>query len=283
MMCCRNESWVLGCSARVALTWCDALVVLDHSSTDETSDILTELKELYGNRICWLRSGDTEWREMEHRQTMLNAARAIEATHLAIIDADEVLTANSWADVRRAVQTMRSHQLIELPGYNLRGSLDRYHLTGIWGDRWFASIFMDDPRLGWSGDRFHHRAPMGMTMSMFRPIRQGHGGVLHLWGADERRLKAKHALYKMTETLRWPSKPHSEINRLYSLAFDPSLDRRFDQIWRYAEVPYAWWAHKEHVRMDVEPWQEAECKSLWKHHGAERFSGLDLFGVCEGA
>jgi hypothetical protein len=279
MMPCRSEDWCLATSARVALEWCDALVILDHASTDGTPHIIAELQREYGDRVTLVWYMNPEWREMEHRQHMLEVARKAGATHLAIIDADEILTANVWQQVRGEVERMRPHQLLQLPGYNLRGNFDQYHLTGIWGDRWFSTAFMDDPRLNWGGDQFHHREPMGLTLHPFRPIAQGHGGVLHLWGADERRLKAKHALYKMTETLRWPNKSRAEIDRLYSLAFDPRLNRQYDQNWQYAAVPDGWWAHREYLKPTI-PWQEWECGQLYREHGAERFSGLNLFDVC---
>jgi glycosyl transferase family 2 len=281
MMACRNEDWVIQTAIRVAMEWCDALVVLDHSSTDDTPHILEYLKESqFKDRLICLSEADPSWSEMRHRQAMLEAARSAGATHLAIIDADELLTANMWERVRGEADRMRPNQLMQLPGYNLRGSLDKYHLTGIWGDRWFSSVFMDSSFLNWNGDRFHHREPMGGVFSPWRPINQGQGGILHLWGSDERRLRAKHALYKMTETLRWPNKSRSEIDRLYSLAFNPSLNLNFDQSCRYADVPPCWWAHREHLKLDVIPWQEVECCGLYERHGAHRFSGLDLFNVC---
>src|SRR4051812_45523687 len=108
--------------------------------------------------------------------------------------------------------------ILQLPGYNLRHGTAFYHANGVWGNRWFSTAFQDDPRLGWAGDRFHHREPMGVKLQPYRPIQQGDGGVMHLWGASERRLTAKHALYKLSERLRWPEKPIAEIDRMYSLA-----------------------------------------------------------------
>jgi hypothetical protein len=108
---------------------------------------------------------------------------------------------------------------------------------------------------------------------------------MHLWGLDERRLRAKHAAYKMIETLRWPNKSRAEINRIYSQAFDPAANRQFDQNWQYANVPASWWepygSLMQYLRADAVPWQEDECRKLYAQHGAERFSGLDLLGVCE--
>jgi Glycosyl transferase family 2 len=282
MMCCRNEDWVIGLSARVALSWCDALVILDHASEDRSAELLEEIENEHPGRVIHLRETATEWREMEMRQRMLIAARKAGASHVAIIDADEVLTGN-LTNIRQLVEIMRKDALLQLPGYNLRGSIDSYHCTGIWADRWFSVAFADDPRLHWGGDQFHHREPMGKLQPPHKPIRQTQGGVMHLWGVSARRLKAKHALYKMVETLRWPSKSRVEINVLYSLAFVPSLNLRFEQNWEYATVPRSWWdpyqSVMKYLDVDAVPWQEKACRQLYYLHGPGRFAGLDLFDV----
>lgn len=284
MMMCRNEDWCLDLSARAALIWCDALVILNHRSTDRTTEIALDLSREFPGRIGYTHAPQSDWHEMVYRQAMLEYARELAATHLAIIDADEVLTGNLLESIRVHIESMAPGRILQLPGYNLRGGLYRYHSTGIWADRWFSVAFKDDARLNWRGDHFHQREPGGMVMPWSRPIMQGQGGVMHLWGADGRRLVAKHALYKMTETLRWPAKSKREIDDLYSLAFDPTLNRMFDQNWRYAEVPEEWWAPYgvpwNRVKLDAVPWQEAECRRLYAEHGPDRFAGLNLFDVC---
>jgi Glycosyl transferase family 2 len=283
MLPCRNEDWILNLSARAALMWCDAIVILDHASTDATWSILGDLDWQFKDRLFWTKEKDPMWREMDHRQYMLAIARDLNATHLAIIDSDEILSGNLLGSIRTHIESMPRGWILQLPGYNLRGSLDRYHANGIWGQRWFSTAFKDDACLGWSGDRFHQREPSGGIVRQSRPIMQGQGGIMHLWGASERRLRAKHALYKMTETLRWPAKSRAEINTLYNLAFIPSANREFDQNWRYAEVPTEWWEPYSDLRSSVKlgsiPWQEEMCRTLHMEHGAERFAGLDLFGV----
>lgn len=284
MMPCRNEDWVLELSARAALMWCDALMILDHASNDRTWEIISRLRVEFPGRVACDCATDPDWKEMQHRQSALQSAREMGATHLAIVDADEVLTGNLLGMIRVQVESMPPGRILHLPGYNLRGGLDQYHSTGIWADRWFSTAFRDEPRFGWSGDRFHHREPAD-CMPNVRPIMQGQGGVMHLWGASERRLVAKHALYKMTETLRWPDKHRAEINRMYSQAFVPAFNAQFDQNWRYADVPRSWWEPYvdllDRVRVLDVPWQEAECRRLHAEHGPERFTGLNLFGVCE--
>ncbi len=122
--------------------------------------------------------------------------------------------------------------------------------------------------------------------------------MLHLWGASERRLAAKQALYKITERIRWPGKATREIDAYYNLAMHPEASRGtgFTSQWEYATVPNGatmsmdlvpisggWWAGYEdllqYLHVDAEPWQEAECRKLVREHGSAKFKGLDLFGV----
>ncbi len=289
LMPVRNEDWCLGLTARAALMWCDALVILAHACNDDSHEIIEEISgEVFD---IWERN--PAWTEMEHRQRMLDCARGQGATHIAIIDADELLTANlldtaptvhgggtKESYVRNMAGVTRPGHILQLPGYNLRGSLDRYHANGIWGNRWFSTAFPDDPKLHWAGDTFHQREPLGLGhLKTYRPVQQGQGGVLHLWGASERRLEAKHALYKLTERLRWPNKPVAEIDRLYSLYAQPQNGAHR---WEYSITPQDWLAPYAHLRqylhVDAVPWQEAECARLLAEHPGIR-DGLDLFGV----
>jgi hypothetical protein len=228
---------------------------------------------------------DPEWNEMAHRQSLLEGARQRGATHVAIVDADEILTGNLLPSIRSYVECLGPGYMLQLPGYNLRGSIDRYHANGIWGNRFFSLAFKEDGRASWQGDQFHHREPFGVSNWPYRPFAQGEGGVMHLWGADERRLVAKHALYKMTERVRWPAKSVSEIERQYNLAIHESASKgtQYETVWRYAAVPEAWWEPYRdlmpHLNVSAQPWQEAECRRLWQEHGAVVFAGLDLFGL----
>lgn len=287
----RNEDWVLGLSARVALKWVDELIILNHASTDQSVDIIAQLKHEQPRRIHVISVPEAQWNEMQHRQMMLDLARHKRATHIAIIDADEVLTANlldgggtGYCCVKGMLE--RGGMLL-LPGYNLRCGLKRFHLNGTWGCRWFSTGFADNPRLYWSshdrgGYDHHHREPMGLRLDQYRPVAQGRGGVMHLWGVSDRRLRAKHALYKVTERLRWPEKSIQAIDSMYSW-WRNGIMQQEPANWNFADVPSEWWdGHKDllkHLDISAEPWQEQEVRRLVGKFGRAIFAGLDLFGV----
>ena len=288
----RNEDWILGLSARVALMWCDSLVILDHASTDGTGHIIADLTQEHGIRVTVIAVADPTWNEMAHRQWMLQYARVnvgekTGATHIALIDADEILTGNLIAGIRERIAALNAGQMLTLPLYNLRGGLNRYHLNGIWGQRITSVAFKDVNTAAFKGDKFHHREPQGVQWQNINYVKQGDGGVMHLWGASERRLIARHAWYKVTERLRWPDKPVAEIDRMYSWAVkgDPIVENwGTPQTWTYEHIPMLkWWDYSAKwfnwIDLKSEPWQEAEVRRLVAQYGPEKFAGLDLFGV----
>ena len=263
----RNEDWCLELTLRGALAWCDAIVVLDHASTDNSRAIINHIANEQPGKVYVLHEDNTAWDEMRHRQRLLETARSASATHIAMIDADEALSAPIAAHIRQAILNLPDKTVLQVPWIILRGSLNRYHSNGIWGDRWVSMAFKDSPGLRWEGDTFHHREPFG-TEHAIRFAGHEHGGILHLWGVSERRLRAKHALYKITERIRWPEKSIREIEAAYNFWKGPTQPG--EAPWEFGNVPAEWWAGYD-TSMITEcgevPWQEAECVRLLEEHG----------------
>jgi glycosyltransferase involved in cell wall biosynthesis len=115
IMPARNEGWVIGLSARAALKWCDALVVLDHASTDDTPELLESLAKEYPGRVYTISVDDPSWPEMAHRQQLLEFARAIGSTHIAPVDADEVLAGEMLPIVRGRIEQLGAGKYIGTP------------------------------------------------------------------------------------------------------------------------------------------------------------------------
>lgn len=272
----RNADWVLGLSARAALQWCDSLVLFLHACVDRSAEIARKVAGEYPDRVQVLTEDNPKWLEMDYRQRMLDYSRGLGATHIAIADADEVLTGNVLGSIRGMIESAPAEAVSASPLYNLRSGIEQYHSNGIWGYRRVPVAFQDAPHLHWTGDRWHHREPMGSVAGGHLLMPHGAGGLMHLWGASERRLKAHHAHYKLSERERWPQKSIAEIDGMYSLAV-----RGGDQ-WIFAPVPDEWWEPYSpwmgSLDLNAEPWEEAECrKILARSPGIER--GLDLFGV----
>lgn len=279
LMPIRNEAWVCGLSIRAALKYCDALVILNHASTDNTLDIIGEVADEHPGRIMLLHEPDGTWAEMAHRQRMLEAARKLGASHVCIIDSDEVLTGNLAGVIRAYIEQLQPTQMLRTAMYNMVGSHDRYGADeSYWSLAETMLAFADHPSLHWraeNGYDHHHREPYGASKGAKLP--RDCGGVMHLQFVYLRRLIAKHALYKVTETIRWPHKSRAEIDRMYSDA--PKWARRTVT----AQAPETWWEPYQrllpYLDLKHEPWQEQACRQMIEKYGADRFSGLDLFGL----
>jgi hypothetical protein len=312
LMAARNEQWCLGLSARAALMWLDELVILVHASTDNTSQIAFDIAVEHPGRVVILCEDDPVWREMAHRQRMLEEARLRSATHICYIDADEVLTGNLLQSVpgqtsqriRGLFNLIPKHSILQIPWLALRGSIGQVHVAGPWADNQVASFgFNDSPELCWKarGEEkydFHHRQPMGRPLVPWTPLgglspmhpSRRDAGLMHLQFVQGRRLRAKQALYKVTEVLRWPGRePIEMVDQRYNLAVygqykTPGPGWTGPQ--GLAQAPMdLWWGPYAHLMCHLDtkqiPWQEAEVLKAIEEHGVKRFAGLDLFGIGE--
>jgi hypothetical protein len=278
----RNEAWCLGFTARALLRWVDHLVILDHASTDATKSIVNDIALEHVGRVRLLEDSNPVWQEMRHRQRLLTEARALGATHIALVDADEVLSANALGDIRDMFESVKPGEVLALPWLCLKGSLDTVHASGIWGEQNASSGFLDDPVWHWSaegrgGYDHHHRHPMGRTHIPFHPVPNRRAGLIHLQFVSERRLLAKQFWYQLTERLRWPDKfAAPEIREKYSQTV------RAHQKGAGAPCPVNWFTGYgdilHHLHIDAEPWQLAEARHIVAEHPGIA-AGLDDFGV----
>jgi hypothetical protein len=117
-------------------------------------------------------------------------------------------------------------------------------------------------------------------------------GLMHLQFVSQRRLRAKQALYKLTEVIRWPGREPNQIRAVderYNLAVYGQYRAPAPHEAGLLEASLTsapmntWWKGYEHLMRHFhpsgEPWQEAEVLRLLAEHGREKFAGLDLFGA----
>jgi Glycosyl transferase family 2 len=282
IMPCRNEEWVIGLTARAVLMWADALVVLNHASTDGSAAILREIAKETARGLVWLHEPDPTWREMSHRQELLKCARDMGATHVAYVDADEILTGDLLPSIRPWCGTLPVGTMLSLPWLQLRTTASVMS-SGMWAQQVASTVFRDSPELHWAtrdGYDFHQRQPLGRAWNKFEPVgrHRRSSGLMHLQFLSERRLRAKHALYVAQELVRWPGrKPVADINEMYRRTVREAAAASV------SPAPAAWWAPyghlMPHLHIDAEPWQEQALRDLIAQHGREKFADAELFGV----
>ena len=267
---CRNEAWTVEAMVRSALRWVDDVLVLDHASTDRTPDILAGLAQETG-RVTLLREPEPLWRDMAFKQRLLVTAREMGGTHIAILDADEILTANLLPVIRPMIESLEPRQVLEIPWIQLWRSLDRYRDDRSNWSRSFASMAVcDAPELYWAAvagyEHHHHRYPFNGVPVKRLTLKEG--GLLHYQHANWRRLMAKQTWYQMYEMVRWPHFGAEAIHKRYRGTYDETGLST-------AAVPDGWWGpERELIRLDNPPWQEEDMQRMIMEKGSDYFKGV---------
>jgi glycosyltransferase involved in cell wall biosynthesis len=285
LMTTRNEDWVLGLSLRVSLSYCNAVVLTDHGSTDRTAQIIRDAQAEFPNcPIDVRRVENGEWREADVRQEMLERGRSLGATHFVIVDADEVPTGNLLPQLRSLALGADVGWCATLPMIAPYHSATVYRWDGPWGEQ--SAIpwaFGDSAELRWkssSSYQLHRRAPVNANDQGLLISGREHGGLFHLQFINKERLQSKAAWYKMMETVTYPGKrTAADLNQMYDWTLREDSTAKIDV------VPQAWWAPYQergwlqYLQPDARPWQFHEARKLAAQHGLERFTGLELYGI----
>lgn len=268
----RDEAWVIGASLRACLKWTDGAAILLDRCTDRTEQIIREVQDETDKEILVSKTGASEhWEEMTNRQKNLDDARSMGATHLAIVDADEILLHQDLPLVRGWFQRLNAGQVLDVAMIAPWKSLDVYskHTQGI-----ITLGFKDMPGMGWAprgSEKYHHhnRPPHGMTSRVSED-----GGVMHLQFAAWNRFIWKHRHYMMSEVIRW-GYPPSQLNSKYHWWDQPPHGTNL------LPIPKEWWGDypKDKIDLNAHVWYESECKRMATVYGMQKFVGLDLFGM----
>lgn len=276
LMAARNESWIIGASLRAVLMYCDEAVVLNHASTDNTGNIVLDVAEENPGRVHMIFEGDPEWREMNHRQRLLDAARARHGTHFVYCDADEILTGNLIPHIRRQIETLPKCGFLQVGMPCIWRSLNKWRDdTSVFGRALTMLAFCDSPSLGWKpkadGYQFHSREPNGARCTA--RLSRDCGGQMHLQWVSWRRLVAKQTWYQMVERVMYPQKPIDKIAQMYSHSMNEAGIN-------LADTPADWWEPYgdliQHIDGDSASWHEIEIKRMIDQYGDRYFSGLNL-------
>jgi hypothetical protein len=281
MTLCRNEERFIGYTGRVALQWCDHWIVLLHACHDKSQRIVERIWDEFPNRVTILIASTSDrWDEMTHRQWMLEQARTLGSTHIALIDADEMLTGSGLPYIRQATEQLAPGQFLRVPMRNLCDSMQTYrNEKSVWGQATTVVTFANRSDLHWSprdGYHYHHRHPHNSVEGNHITSAE----VLHLQMVSRFHLTAKHVWYQMMERDRYPDLPVAEIATKYSQA----PDRNGIEL---ASCPEEWFAPYKVFEEYLLPlgdsgksnWHIDECRRLMKKHNKAYFDGLNFFEI----
>ncbi len=254
----RDEAWILPFTVPAVLRWCDAILICDHASTDNTPEILEALRDTYPDRVATTRWPKPDWDEADIRQDLLGLGRTWGGTHFALIDADEVLTGNMLDLIRTIGESLSPAKGLRLPWLCLWRSLDKVRDDDSPFGRALAPVlFCDGPEVSFKpnadGYQIHTRAPVGVQ---FADVADRSRGLMHLQHVNWRRCMAKQQWYAETDRKRW-GHSEKEVARRYG----PTTDET-GLILR--DVPEEWWSaygeSRNVIDVDAE-WRERETCS----------------------
>lgn len=280
LMLARDEAWCVGLTLPVALSWCDEVVVLDHKSRDATPELVADAAREHPGRVHLVREREAPFHEAAMRQRTLDVARSRGATHCAIIDADEALTANLVPHAREMVAAVGAGDSPAIPMRSPFEGLDRHRVGPRYARQWIPVWFRDDPSLSFAAERdgyhYHARMPVGLRRTYFEALRFGGGGAWHLQSITQRRLAVKSACYKALERAHFPGKRTlEELDAMYDWAVtDPVVTEPAPEHWHAGYAALA-----SRLDLSAEPWQLAELRRLLETNPPETFAGLRLHGV----
>ncbi len=266
-MVARNEAWCLPASIHAAMQWLDELCVLVHASTDASGRITERACEQYPGRVFVDRVTDGAWNEADYRGQLHAQARELGATHVAIIDADEVLTTLGMAGIRAEAAKMQPGDILWVPWIHCWRSPTKYRSDGgVFGVARVPILFADHSSLRYAADadgyQTHKRIPRGANRREAW-TRDSGMGVLHCQHVVWRRVGAKQRLYAMNEMLGF-----GEVRANYAGTLDEAGLELTD-------MPGDWWpVDPGLLDLEAEPWQEAEIVRLVGVHGRAAFAQL---------
>lgn len=262
----RNEVHLLPYTLHAIFQWCDDVILLDHASTDGTADYLrsTSFCLSFGRHVLVEREDDPDWREMDFRHRLHTRARMRGATHLALVDADEVPTGNVLPLLRGWATDLPPGHALRLPMVVPWRTPDAFRVDrgSPYGKGVITALVADHPSLEWApaadGYQHHARAPSGLR-GTHEPYRGAwKGGIFHLQWLWWDRLLWKQRRYVYRDLTAFAGRePIAATIARYAPAVDETALETMP-------TPATWWTPIGRPPIDAAPgWYVDEARSLY--------------------
>lgn len=223
MMQVRNEQILIRQCLLALSYYTDAIVILDDASTDGTFEIIQSLATVCNIEKIIRNAAWKDWNEPANKNKLLAAARSIGGTHMIIIDADEMFTANCRDGdfLRKKILALEPGDSMGCQWINLWRSVNQYRDDGsIWVPRDNERIFCDNGIAGYP-QGFLHCSPLPKGLDgTYYPSSDTTWGILHFQFVNWRNLLIKQAWYRCLELIHDPKLSTRQLNFMYGRSKD---------------------------------------------------------------
>jgi glycosyltransferase involved in cell wall biosynthesis len=278
LMQVRNEQNFLRQCLLALRYYTDAIVILDDDSTDATLDIINSLVEECHIEKIIQNTQWKDWAEPSNKNKLLSAAREIGGTHMIIIDADEMFSAN-YRDgdyLRRKILSLQPGDAMGVCWINLWRSLDVYRDDeSVWVPRDNIRIFCDNG-VAYYPEGFLHGSPVPQGLNgIYYPSRDLTHGLLHFQFVNWQNLLIKQAWYRCLEHIHDPQKSIEHINLSYGQSKD-ERNIKFNKAHKeWLEYPF----FDKSVFEQPELWRKKQVLDWFAKYGREFFKDLDIWDI----
>lgn len=274
LMPVRNEGWIIQRTLRSLATFCDAIIVADQRSTDDTRAIL----QGFAPQVQIIENPEP-FHSTKVRWRLLEAAREFQGHNFILLaDADEIFTANiTDQQILNELTDIVPGTAVAVPWIQLWRSASWWRNdASIWSNKWQTAGFRDD-RLVNYGPLIHPndhngRIPLCREIIRFEKVK-----LLHYQFVLFERMRAKQCWYRVSEVMEYGRSRNQEINTYYQVTRD---ERRV----HLEPVPEDWTAGWRAQGIDLENFEEAslywydvEVLRYFRDRGAAYFAPLDIW------
>lgn len=297
LMQVRNEAAIVEVALRSMAVYTDSIIVLDDNSTDDTLAIVKNLaKDLNIERI--IENSQSAWlykTELDNKQALIDAARALGGTHFIHLDADEILTANCATDnwLRNRILSLKPGQVISLRMIHLWKGVDYYRddnqltprnlgITAFMCDDGVCNM-KDNKNISNAG--FIHIGRLPITKNIVN-INDSEHYIMHFKFVNFEFLKIKIAWYMCLERIRLNEnlsgkqsiRTVEDINKSYNF-YQPCFK---DEHIVLRPLKTAWLNYsffKPEPFFNQHLWRKKEIKDWFNKFGIEYFRELNIWGI----
>jgi glycosyltransferase involved in cell wall biosynthesis len=278
LMQVRNEQILIQQCLKALCFYTDAIVILDDASTDNTLNIIQSLaQECHIEKI--MRKPEWKgWNEPFNRNNLLAAARSIGGTHMIIIDADEMFSANCLENdyLRKKILALKPGDSMGCQWINLWRSLDAYRDDGsVWVPRDNERIFCDNGT-AYYPQGFIHGSPLPRGLNgTYYPSKDITHVILHFQFVNWQNLLIKQAWYRCLELLHNPQQSTKNINFNYGRSKDETNIRCKQAGTTWFDYPF----FDASIFNQPEQWRKKQVRAWFEQYGRDFFKDLDIWDI----